>query len=76
MRVVSRMSLAYPAEVISAACSAVASSANFALARTFLKEKALEAEIMGQPPVGDADWCRAFCFRAVRGVIRSRCETR
>lgn len=46
--------------VISAACSAVASSANFALARTFLKEKALEAEIMGQPPVGDADWYKAL----------------
>ena len=46
--------------VISAACAAIGSSANFLLAQTFLRERALALELFGQPPVGQAKWFTAL----------------
>ena len=46
--------------VISAACAAIGSSANFLVAQKFLRERALKLELFGQPPVGQAKWFTAL----------------
>jgi uncharacterized membrane protein YdjX (TVP38/TMEM64 family) len=46
--------------VISAACAALGSTVNFLLAKLFLKEKALQLEVFGQPPVGESAWFTAL----------------
>jgi uncharacterized membrane protein YdjX (TVP38/TMEM64 family) len=57
--------------VISAACSALASSANFLIARNYLKETILAAEIMGQPPVADSDWYKAISRNVEKDGFKS-----
>ena len=46
--------------LVSAACATAGSSVNFVLAQTFLRQRALQLELFGQPPVGESRWFSAL----------------